>query len=85
MENLIPGFQETRIRQCVKLDALFRDRANLPAGYCTDEVCYNHGSMSRDNSRMIVDPLLNPLCLPIESCVPRRPAAVKRLIFSNGM
>jgi hypothetical protein len=68
MGSLIPGFQETRVRQCVKLDALFRDRANLPAGYCADEVC--------DNSRMIVDPLLNPLCLPIESCVPRRPAAV---------
>jgi hypothetical protein len=38
MANLIPGFQETRIRQCVKLDALFRDRALVHLHY-TDTAC----------------------------------------------
>lgn len=61
MANLIPGFQETRIHQCVKLDALFRDRAYLLAGCCVDLVCYKHASESRDHAIMIVDPYHNPL------------------------
>jgi hypothetical protein len=61
MANLILCFQETRIRQCVKLDALFRDHAYLPAGCCVDVVCYKHASESRDHARMIVDPYHNPL------------------------
>ena len=61
MANLIPGFQETLIRQCVKLDALFRDDAYLPAGCCVDVVCYKHGRESRDHARVIVDLYHNPL------------------------
>jgi hypothetical protein len=63
MANLKPGFQETRIRQCVKLDELFRDRAYLPVGRYVDVVCYKHAGESRDHARLIVDTYHNPLAV----------------------
>jgi hypothetical protein len=47
----------------VNLDALFRDRAYLPAGCCVDVVCYKHASESRDHARVVFDPYHIPLAI----------------------